>query len=102
MKAYLIPLFVVMLAFSSGARSQQITAPQDVRVEGLEQVIGLLQRIDDGISRLAHSRWEYEFIQRNRFDENLKARIEAMGRDGWELVNVTVEEGYIFKRRVTR
>ena len=100
MQAYLVPRFILLLAMSGATLGQQVTAPQVVRVEGLEEMVGLLQRIDSGIARLASSRWEYKFVQRNRLDENMDTRILALGRDGWELVNVTVEEGFIFKRRV--
>ncbi len=100
MNMYAVPCWVLFLALSGPAAGQQATAPEVVRIEGWEQVIHLLQRIDKGITRLEQSRWEYKIVQRNRFADDLEGQIEALGRDGWELVNATVQEGFIFKRRV--
>lgn len=105
MKTYRLRWLVMLVALSGSAFGQPTAPPQTVRIEGLEQVIGLLQRIDRGIDRLAQSQWEYRTVQRNRLGstrlgENIERQIQALGRDGWELVGVTVEEGYIFKRRV--
>ena len=102
MKAYLVPCLLILTALSGPTSGQQAAAPTLVQVQGLEEVVRLLRSIDSGIARLASSRWEYKFVQRNKLDQDMDTRILALGRDGWELVNVTVEEGFIFKRRVAQ
>ena len=102
MKTYVAPCLALMLALCGTTSGQQATAPTVVQVEGLEKLVTLLQRIDRGIAHLAYSRWEYKIVQRNRFNEDQERQIEALGRDGWELVNATVQEGFIFKRRVSQ
>lgn len=90
------------IALSSLAFGEENPVPNVVRIEGMNEMLSLLKRIDKGISRLAASRWEYRTVQRNRFNDKLRDQIEELGRDGWELVNATVQEGFIFKRRVPR
>ena len=106
MNRYKLRCFAMLVALQGSAFGQLTSQPETVRIEGLEQVLALLQKIDRGINRLAQSQWEYRTLQRNRLGssrlgENVKQQIQAMGRDGWELVGVTVEEGFIFKRRIT-
>ena len=76
--------------------------PATVRVEGLEQVVDALRQVERKLDLLLQSRWEYRAVQRNRLDDfgDLGDAVTALGRDGWELVSVNVEEGYLFKRRV--
>ena len=85
--------------------AQQKEAPALVQVQGLEEVTATLRRIEGNLAQLLTSRWEYRFVQRNRLDQ-LNAvvpnELESLGRDGWELVNVTVQEGFLLKRRVRR
>jgi len=90
------------MAVSSSAFAEEETVPNIVQIERMGEMLGLLKHIDQGISRLAASRWEYRIVQRNRFTDNLKEQITTLGDDGWELVNATVQEGFIFKRRVPR
>ncbi|MCP4964982.1 MAG: DUF4177 domain-containing protein [bacterium] len=100
MNTYMLPCLVLFLALSGPTAGQEAPTPEVVRIEGWEEAIHLLQRVDKGITRLEQSRWEYKVVQRNILSGDLKEKIEALGRDGWELVNATVQEGFIFKRRV--
>lgn len=72
--------------------------PVTVEVRGMAEILGALQRLEAKLDRLLDSRWEYTFVQRNRLRDQ-EQNIRSFGAQGWELVNVTVEEGFIFKRR---
>ncbi len=102
MKLFFIIGLLCSMTLSGSAIAEEDTIPNVVQIEGMSEMLSLLKRIDKGISKLAASRWEYRFVQRNRLNNDLKEQITALGRDGWELVNATVQEGFIFKRRVPR
>jgi uncharacterized protein YjhX (UPF0386 family) len=94
-------LFLAIASMAAGPLTAEERTSK-VQVEGLEDIRAQLQRIDSRLSLLTNSGWEYMFVQRNRFDGNIKRELESLGRDGWELVNVTLEEGFILKRRLLR
>ncbi len=101
MKLFCIVSLLCSMAVSGSAFAEEETVPKVVQIEGMTEMLSLLKHIDRGISQLAASRWEYRIVQRNRFTDNLNEQIAALGRNGWELVNATVQEGFIFKRRVS-
>ncbi len=85
--------------------AQQKEIPAIVQVQGLEEVTATLRRIEGNLAKLLTSQWEYRFVQRNRLDQLnavVPSALENLGREGWELVNVTVQEGFLLKRRVLR
>ena len=94
---FIAALLVLLLMNNPGLAQQSL--PGTIQVEGVAEAIATLQRIESQIQQLMHSRWEYLFVQRNRL-EDIEQQIKALGTDGWELVNVTQEEGFILKRRV--
>ena len=100
MKLYYIIGLLCSMTLSGSVFAEEETVPNVVQIEGMSEMLSLLKHIDQGISRLTASRWEYRFVQRNRLNNDLKEQITAMGHDGWELVNATVQEGFIIKRRV--
>lgn len=102
MKLFFIIGLLCSMTLSGSAFAEEESVPNVVQVEGMSEMLSLLKRIDKGISLLTASRWEYRFVQRNRLNNDLKDKITALGSDGWELVNATVQEGFIFKRRVPR
>lgn len=95
---YSFLLILSLFAFAS-AHAQQTNIPATVQVQGLDQVITSLQRIERQLQQFADSRWEYRFVQRNLLDD-IDEQIKTLGAEGWELVSVTQQEGFILKRRV--
>jgi len=67
----------------------------------LPEVAAGLNRLQRQLERLLHSPWEYRLLQPNRF-ENSVEQLNVLGKEGWELVGVSPEAGFIFKRRVRR
>ena len=92
-------IVLTLLAAPVGAQQTATSLPQVVQVQGLGEVIDALERVERKLDRLLSSRWEYLFVQRNRL-ENISNRVKLLGQEGWELVTITVEEGFVFKRRV--
>ena len=96
---------LIMMMLSATAVAQQnpnqnqSMLPAIIEVQGMAEVLGTLQRIEYRLQQLQNSRWEYMFVQRNRL-EDVEEQIKQLGTQGWELVNVTLEEGYILKRPV--
>ncbi len=91
---------LLALAASGGpALAQQ--DPTVVRVEGLAEVQASLRRVEAKLDLLISAPWEYRFVQRNRLVD-VDATVAELGRAGWELIAVTQEEGFVFKRRVGR
>jgi len=72
----------------------------DGNTSQLKDMVTQLKGVQQRLDALIMSGWEYRLVSHNRF-ENLEAQINSLGRDGWELVGVTREEGFVFKRRVT-
>lgn len=67
----------------------------------LAEMTTSLRTLEQRLDNLLHSGWEYRFLARNRFG-TIQAEIESLGKEGWELVAVTEEEGFVFKRRLAR
>ncbi|OSM07341.1 hypothetical protein MAIT1_04440 [Magnetofaba australis IT-1] len=64
----------------------------------------LLEKLDllrSDVQRVTDTQWEYRLMQRNRL-EQLEPRLAELGDAGWELVGVTRDEGFVFKRRKGR
>jgi len=96
---------VVLLMLSSPLMAQQKEVPAIVQVQGLDEVLATLQRLERNMQQLLTSHWEYRFLQRNRLDQlndEVPAQLDRLGRQGWELVNVSVQEGFLLKRRIIR
>lgn len=94
----LLPL-LLLLCVPAPAQQNQTGIPAIIQVQGMAEVLGTLQRIELRLEQLQDSRWEYMFVQRNRL-EDVEEQVKRLGTQGWELVGVTQEEGYILKRPV--
>lgn len=90
---------VFLMALSTTVFAQQDNLPEVVRVEGLAEIQDTLRRIENTLEQILSSQWEYRFVQRNVLSD-IAQQIQQLGLEGWELVNVTAEEGYIFKRQI--
>lgn len=92
---------VVFCLANAPALAQQTAATQngEIKIQGLDQLNASAQRIEQYLRQFANIRWEYQFVQRNRL-QNSEDTLAQLGAEGWELVTVTVEEGYIFKRAI--
>ena len=65
----------------------------------LAEIQAGIQQLEQRLDRLLESGWEYHFLARNRFSD-LVQQANYLGGEGWELVAVTQDEGFIFKRRL--
>ncbi len=94
---------VIFCAASAPALAQQAAVTQNgvLKIQGVDELHASIQRIEQYLRQFANTRWEYQFVQRNRL-QNTEEILAQLGADGWELVSVTVEEGYIFKRAILR
>ena len=81
------------------AQQAALNTNGELKVQGVDQLNTSVQRIDHLLRQFANIRWEYQFVQRNRL-ENTAEVLAGLGAEGWELVSVTVEEGYILKRAI--
>ena len=97
LRSVLAAVFILVAGPVSG--QQQAAAPTGpLQLQGMPALLGSVQRIEAGLQRLADPRWEYLFLQRNRL-QSIDRRLNELGQQGWELVAVTVEEGFILKRQ---
>ncbi len=71
----------------------------DRKAERLSDIVTSLGVLQRQLDSLLHSTWEYKALRINRFGDFDK-QVASLGREGWELVGVTIEEGFIFKRRI--
>lgn len=99
MRTRWLPFFSVLLLIILLSETSFAQQNNTVRVEGIDEVNAVLRRIETNIKQVTYSRWEYQFVRRNRL-EDMEERMAELGAEGWELVNVTQEEGFILKRRV--
>jgi hypothetical protein len=67
----------------------------------LPEVAAGLDRLHGQLDRLLHGAWEYRLVQRNRFEDSVE-QLNALGKEGWELVSVSPDEGFLLKRRLRR
>ncbi|MCG8567793.1 MAG: hypothetical protein MI747_22230, partial [Desulfobacterales bacterium] len=64
--------------------------------------------IEEMKAQLLNPKWEYRIILPNMMNSSGQSRegihdgvnFNLMGKDGWELVNYSVQYGFIFKKRV--
>ena len=71
----------------------------NARAGRLAKIEAGIQQLEQRLDRLLESGWEYHFLARNRFSD-LVQQANYLGGEGWELVAVTQDEGFIFKRRL--
>ncbi len=94
----LLTATLVLCAGSVSAQQQPAAPAGPLQLQGMPALLGSVQRIEAGLQRLADPRWEYLFLQRNRL-QSIDQQLNELGLRGWELVAVTVEEGFILKRQ---
>ncbi len=82
----------------NGLAAQRLAASNEEMVKQLKGVASTLKAMDEKLARLLDDQWEYRFMQRNLLSD-LTDDIAKLGRDGWELITVTEQEGFVFKRR---
>lgn len=82
----------------SFAQQQNALPVGPTQVLGMPQLVESVRQINLQLQRLSNVSWEYRFLQRNRLQDSEKLLFQ-LGQEGWELVGVTVEEGFILKRR---
>jgi hypothetical protein len=93
------------LAADVAAESQQLSEINaelrslNAKAGRLAEIQASIQQLERRLNRLLDSGWEYRFLARNRFSD-LVQQTNHLGAEGWELVAVTQDEGFIFKRRL--
>lgn len=89
-------MLLFLLSISSG-HAQQQNGP--VAIIGMETLIESIRDMNVRLDALLQPKWEYRFVQRNLLSD-VRADLKALGREGWEVVSITQEEGFLLKRRV--
>lgn len=83
----------------SPSLAQQQTLPSGpLQLQGMPQLLDSVKQIERYSQRLNNPQWEYLFLQRNKL-QSIGPQLAQLGLDGWELVAVTDEEGFVLKRR---
>ena len=93
-------LAVILMLFWCGnaVLAQQQPAEGALQVQGMSALLDSVRRIDLQLQQMSEVLWEYRFLQRNRL-QSVDQQLTELGQQGWELVAVTVEEGFILKRQ---
>lgn len=88
-------------AFAAENDSAAVVAALESLRSSMEKNLGSL---GSKLDKLLYSKWEYKVMNPNKLDTSSgqsqnDVDFTGLGRDGWELVGISLNVGFIFKRR---
>jgi hypothetical protein len=104
---FLTFIFLLFSGQSAVADQGLATIEMSAQLAAIQQTIEKrLTAIENRLDKLAKPVWEYKLIFPNMMTSRQAetgiydgVNFKAMGRDGWEVINYSVQYGFIFKRR---